>query len=46
MQVKSKGISNNQKQGKEYREYQRILYWCVEDDVWINVETPIVQLQS
>ncbi len=40
MQVKKRDVSNNQKQGQEYKEYQRILYWCEKDDIWVNVETP------
>jgi hypothetical protein len=41
MQIRSKDLSNNQNKGDKYKEYQRILYWCEEDDVWISVETPL-----
>ena len=40
MKVIKKGISNNGKKGKDYKEYKRTIYWCEEDDVWVNIEVP------
>lgn len=34
-------ITNNGKKGKEYKKYERVLYLCKKDDIWISVETPI-----
>lgn len=43
-QIKMKEIekitTNNCKKGKEYKEYQKVIYWCEQDDIWIGVETP------
>lgn len=41
MQVKNQDTSDNQKPGSEYKKYNRILYRCENDDVWISVETPV-----
>ncbi len=46
MKIKNKEISNNQKQGEEFKEYHRVLYWCGVDDVWISVESPLVAPQN
>lgn len=46
MQIKNKYTSNNQKQESEHRKYQRVLYWCDKDDVWIGVETPILHSKN
>ena len=37
MTLKSKGISHNPKDGKKY---DKTLYWCKSEDVWVNVEIP------
>lgn len=37
MIVKVKDISSNFRNGKKY---DRIVYWCEKDDVWIRIETP------
>lgn len=41
MKVVEKRVTNNGKMGENYKEYQRILYLCKQDDIWITVETPI-----
>lgn len=33
-------ITNNGKYDKRFKEYQKIVYWCKKDDIWISVETP------
>ncbi len=33
-------ISNNQKEGSKYREYDRTIYHCEADDTWANIEEP------
>ena len=40
MQVISVSVTNNGKQGSEYKEYDRTVYQCTSDDVWANVELP------
>lgn len=40
MQLKKDDVSNNGKKGKEYKLYKRKVYWCPDDDVWINIEIP------
>ncbi len=37
MEIQRKDISYNSKGGAEYN---RIVYWCKEDDVWITTEIP------
>ncbi|MBX4205800.1 hypothetical protein KW795_01240 [Candidatus Microgenomates bacterium] len=37
MSLKFKDISKNSKNNKEYN---RTMYWCEIDDVWINQEIP------
>ena len=34
-------ITNNFKQGKDFREYDKVTYECKEDDVWLTTEIPI-----
>ncbi|MHB1864667.1 MAG: hypothetical protein ACYCPS_00670 [Candidatus Saccharimonadales bacterium] len=34
-------ITNNFKVGKDFIEYDKYTYQCLEDDVWVTVETPI-----
>lgn len=43
MEIKNKDISNNPENGKKY---ERVLYVCKIDDVWINTEIPITQEQN
>lgn len=33
-------LSNNRKQGKEFKEYDKTIYQCVADDTWLTTETP------
>lgn len=40
MKIIRNDISNNGKKDKDYKEYERVLYWCEQDDVWVNVEIP------
>lgn len=37
MIVKDKDVSHNNEFGKKY---DRTLYWCDIDDIWINIEIP------
>lgn len=37
MIVKKEDISRDRKNEKKY---DRVIYWCKKDDVWIAVETP------
>ena len=37
MIIKSNDVSHNAKNGKKY---ERTLYWCDVDDIWINIEIP------
>lgn len=46
MQVKKKDVSNNNEQRQKYKEYQRVIFWCEKDDIWISVETPITPVQN
>lgn len=41
MLIKLETITNNGKSGKDYKEYNKILYWCPKDDIWISIEIPI-----
>jgi len=36
-------ISNNFRTDELYKEYDKTLYECKTDDVWVSVETPIKQ---
>lgn len=38
---KWKAITNNGKKGRNYKEYQRAVYWCSKDDIWISIEIPL-----
>lgn len=40
MKVVRDDISNNGKKGEDYKEYKRTVYWCEQDDVWVNIEIP------
>lgn len=44
MKVIKNDISNNGKKGEDYKEYERVVYKCEQDDVWINVEVPKINL--
>lgn len=46
MGIKTEEISNNQKQGNEYKEYKQVIYWCEKDDAWISIETPLNSNQN
>ncbi len=35
-------ITNNFKQGKDFREYDKVTYECKTDDVWVTTEIPMV----
>jgi hypothetical protein len=39
-------ISNNFKMGDQYKEYDKTTYQCKDDDVWVTIETPIVNENS
>lgn len=41
MTKKKHEITNNGKDGSEFKEYLKIVYWCKKDDIWIGVETPL-----
>lgn len=40
MEVIKSDTSNNGKKASLYKEYERIVYWCKQDDIWMNLETP------
>ena len=40
MVLKNKGNSFNS-QIKPKKKYDRGVYWCEKDDVWVNVEAPV-----
>lgn len=40
MKLKKDDLSNNGKEGKEYKQYTRKIYWCENDDIWVSIETP------
>lgn len=41
MKIQKKDVSNNIGKGYEnYKEYNRIIYWCEKDDAWNYIETP------
>jgi len=42
MKMQRNDITSNLRMGKDYKEYRRVVYWCLEDDVWVSVETPVV----
>ena len=44
MKVIKSDISNNGKKGEDYKEYKRTIYWCEQDDVWVNLEVPKTDL--
>lgn len=37
MVIKNQDISHNSKNGKQYN---RVVYWCEQDDIWVNIEIP------
>lgn len=41
MLKKFETVTNNGKSGKDYREYNKIVYWCQKDDIWISIEVPV-----
>lgn len=34
-------ITNNQKTDKDFKEYDKVTYQCVDDDIWITTEIPV-----
>jgi hypothetical protein len=38
---KGSSVTNNSKDGDEYKEYTRNTFWCEKDDIWISIETPL-----
>jgi hypothetical protein len=40
MKKVSWSLSNNGKKGTDYKEYDRTIYQCVEDDAWVTTELP------
>lgn len=34
-------ITNNGKKAAQYKEYDKNMYQCAVDDVWVTVETPL-----
>lgn len=45
MQVKNEDVSFNYAT-KPTKQYKRVLYWCEKDDVYISIETPIINNTS
>ncbi len=43
MEIIKEDISNNDKGADAYKEYERTVYWCKQDDIWINLEIPKVK---
>lgn len=41
MKIQREDFSSNMKTGKDYKKYKRVVYWCIDNDVWISVETPV-----
>jgi hypothetical protein len=37
MEIKNKDISHDSRRNKEY---ERVIYVCPKDDIWVTVETP------
>ena len=40
MKVIKEDVSNNGKDDADFTKYRRVVYWCEQDDAWINYETP------
>ena len=36
-------VTNNLKTGKEYKEYDKEIYQCQDDDIWVTIETPLIE---
>ena len=34
-------ITNNLKAGKDFKEYDKFVYECNDDDVWVTTEIPV-----
>ena len=41
MKKVSWSLTNNRESGSKYKEYDRTTYQCVDNDVWVTVETPV-----
>jgi hypothetical protein len=39
-------ISNNFKMADQYKEYDKNTYECKADDIWVTVETPIIEQED
>lgn len=35
--------TNNQKTGKDFKEYDKEAYQCIDDDIWVTSEIPIAK---
>lgn len=42
MILKNKDFSYDSSK-KPNKKYSRKLYWCENDDIWVNVETPVLK---
>ncbi len=40
MENKGDSVTNNAKEGSAFKEYNRTLYWCAKDDIWVTIESP------
>lgn len=36
-------VTNNFKNGKDFKEYDKFTYECKDDDIWITTETPTAE---
>lgn len=34
-------LTNNQKTDKDFKEYDKVTYQCINDDIWVTTETPV-----
>lgn len=34
-------LTNNQKTGKDFKEYDKVTYQCKEDDIWVTTEISV-----
>ncbi len=41
MKKVSWNLSNNGKEGADFKEYDRTIYQCVTDDAWVTTELPV-----
>lgn len=38
MEIRESTVTSDESSKKEY---ERIVYWCKTDDIWVSIETPI-----